>query len=465
MKKERAEKKKDDKVKKKTEKEMKLKEKEDKKKAKEAAKAEKAKKKQEEKDKKKADKAEMKKKAKKGEENAKKEKAKKGEENVSKEKSGRTAKGKLDERKTGSVKKTRKGKTERKEGPKSPKISMDECQCDDPPTPPTVEFAPAAQPEDLQGSNSHHEAPLPEPKKISPVKSRQMKRLKRMNSSWKQGLPPCMLDEGAQDDRCENECRAKDECEAKDEREAKDECAKDECEDEGAKTGSTDKTVDVKGSEPVGTKKRKNENVEGEIEVKATQTKKVKGTKSKKAEKVEQQQKTCTKGGTKTAQKVEKTRKTRETKEKKQKAPKVEYEVDQAAKGLIIETLKECQNTNCTHPSFVVPTPPSIQCSTYWTRCAVGVKIPGKFLGDEKPKRKGSKSEKKGADWCQVAYFGGPTCPCTYAAWVTAGIYVSRMHPRTSTCRLSIYDLFHQVLIYAKSINNIFKSKSEPSFM
>ena len=437
MKKERTEKKKDDKVKRQTEKETKLKEKQDKKTAKETAKAEKAKKKQEEKERKKAEKEEKKK----AEKDAKK----------AKKTTGRTAKEKIDGRKTGNVKKTRKGKAERKEEPKPPKISKDECQHDDPPTPPTVEYAPAAQPEDLQGSNSQHETPLPEPKKTSPVKSRQMKRLKRMCSSWKHGLPPCMLDETAQDDRCENECEVKDECEAKD-----------ECEDEGAETGTTDKTTDLKDSEPAKRKKRKNEDCEEESKVKAT--KEAKGTKSKKAEKVEKK-KTGIKGGTKADQTLEKTSKTRKTKEKKQKAPKVEYEVNLPAKGLIIETLKECQNTNCTHPNFVVPTLPLVQCSTYWTRAAVGVKIPGKFKGDEVPKTKkgrkseksdevpksgkGRKTEKKDLDWCQVAYFGGPTCPCTYAAWVTAGIYVSRMHPRTSTCCDSIYDLFHQMFIHA----------------
>ena len=84
-----------------------------------------------------------------------------------------------------------------------------------------------------------------------------------------------------------------------------------------------------------------------------------------------------------------------------------------------IMTLRECASSGCTHPSFEVPSAPNVEFSTYWSRRAVGVKIDRKYFSNKKAQGKGK---------AQMAYFGGPHCPCTYAAYVMAGVFVPRMH-------------------------------------
>ena len=101
----------------------------------------------------------------------------------------------------------------------------------------------------------------------------------------------------------------------------------------------------------------------------------------------------------------------------KTRKPKVEVPVDEPAKAVLLETLKECDSSNCTHPSFVHPQPTNgISFSTYWTRNTVGLKVASRFLNNRKA---------KGNGWSQIAYFGNKS-PCAYASLVAAGIYVSR---------------------------------------
>ena len=408
MKKERSENKKNKKDQKKQEKETKQQEKQDKKKAKEMAKAEKAKKKEEEKA--------QKKKEKKAAKEAEKE------EKLKNKKKGRTAKEKTEQGKTASVKKTPKGKKEKKVT-EIPEIAQEQCQ-KHPASTTTEEIHEAVQPAECEGSISQPQTPLPESRVGSPVnsKSGKMKRFKRVSSFWKSGLAPCVLEDRlnqATSDQEKDEEGEDDQAKV-DEASGKDESAG----DTGTKTGKdTDETAEVEKK----TQKKKEQDSGDKTKSKKT------GSKSKKQPKKKSTEKKTCKGEKRKADEKQKTKKESETKtkERKPKVPKVPKEeppANQAAKGLILETIKECATSHCTHPSFLTPSFPDVQCSTYWTRNAVGVKIPKKFVTDKLESKPKSKGKKGTGNMSQVAYFGGPQCKCAYPALITAGIFASRMH-------------------------------------
>lgn len=99
--------------------------------------------------------------------------------------------------------------------------------------------------------------------------------------------------------------------------------------------------------------------------------------------------------------------------------PKKVYDVDETAKDLALETLKECQSSGCCHPSFKAPDQiTGVSYSPYWTRKALGVKVDRRFLQSKKA---------KGSGQAQIAYFGSAS-PCTYASWTVAALFVSRWH-------------------------------------
>ena len=59
----------------------------------------------------------------------------------------------------------------------------------------------------------------------------------------------------------------------------------------------------------------------------------------------------------------------------------------------------------------------------YWSRGAVGIKVLRKYIANKKAQQKG----KEGASAkSQMAYFGN-SCPCCYASYNVAKIYVSRL--------------------------------------
>ena len=83
--------------------------------------------------------------------------------------------------------------------------------------------------------------------------------------------------------------------------------------------------------------------------------------------------------------------------------------------NLVTDVLRTCKSSNCTHPDWETPSfdKQRIQISTYWSRCAVGVKI----------KRQGKKSQKGGGKLEQVAYFSCPSW-CIYSNMAIAHVYV-----------------------------------------
>ena len=84
---------------------------------------------------------------------------------------------------------------------------------------------------------------------------------------------------------------------------------------------------------------------------------------------------------------------------------------------LVTDVLQTCKSSNCTHPDWETPSfdKKSIQISTYWSRCAVGVKIKRQI---------GKKSQKGGGRFEQVAYFSCPSW-CIYSNMAIAHVYVS----------------------------------------
>lgn len=126
----------------------------------------------------------------------------------------------------------------------------------------------------------------------------------------------------------------------------------------------------------------------------------------------------ASKGGKKKGSEEKKKKGPGETKgAKRSKKVKEEIAVDQKVKDLVLKTLKECQCSHCTHPSYVAVEVDGLDNSIYWSRKAVGVKIDRHLLSNPKAKGKGK---------AQIAYFGGKT-PCTYSNMVLAGLFVTRL--------------------------------------
>ena len=254
------------------------------------------------------------------------------------------------------------------------------------------------------------EAPVDDRRGTAPVDSGKLKKLRKMQSSWKEWTPP------------------------KEDRESHDgekTVEKDDGKDDEEKDGDHDKTP---AEEP---KKRKTKAKKEDEKVEIA-SKKGRGRKTEKTEKTERKKNKRTskkegseKVGKSKGSKEKAKRATKEDKEgngKKSKkaepkkapkrAPKAKavYPIDEAAKDLALKTLQECKDSNCCHPSFKTPTTVTgIDLSTYWSRNAVGVKVERRFLQNKKA---------KGAGKAQVAYFGSRS-PCAYASLAIAGLYVS----------------------------------------
>ena len=102
---------------------------------------------------------------------------------------------------------------------------------------------------------------------------------------------------------------------------------------------------------------------------------------------------------------------------------------------LVKSTLKECEASDCTHPSFQWGSfdKSTLELTTYWSRGCCGVKLDRKYTpakGENRAsqKVKATKSQKKRQPTkAQVAYFSCPT-PCTYSNVVLANIYAPRRH-------------------------------------
>ncbi len=108
--------------------------------------------------------------------------------------------------------------------------------------------------------------------------------------------------------------------------------------------------------------------------------------------------------------------------QRKPKAAKVSEDIliDPDAKGLVMEILQECRDSECTHPSWELPAYDKnlMALSIYWSRFAVGIKMPPKYAS---PKSK--KDSKKSTKWNQIAYFSCNTC-CPYSNIALARLYV-----------------------------------------
>lgn len=259
--------------------------------------------------------------------------------------------------------------------------------------------------------------PVEELTEISPVKGRSMKRLRQMNAARKA--------------RCNEpkEVETIEEAQSESKSEVMAGKGRVEEEEEGAvevdgkkpngdvlkKKNKRKKVMETKGDESM-QEEEPNDSLAKGRKRKPKSKKDTKSTGKKKSVK----SKPNTKGGhkdvkgTKGAASRKNRGKGRASKDKSKKKDKV-YAVDEPSKALVLEALQECQSSKCTHPSFQVPSPSGVSYSPYWTRSAVGVKVPRSWMKNQKAKGKGK---------VQIAYFS-TECPCTYAAYVAAGIFVS----------------------------------------
>ena len=154
---------------------------------------------------------------------------------------------------------------------------------------------------------------------------------------------------------------------------------------------------------------------------KATPKKKASGSKDSKA-KAKAEPKKSSKKRSKEAVGTPKAAKKPKTTDRTK--PKKEYVVCEEAKAIALSTLEECRKTHCTHPGFEVPKPTSgIDFVPYWSRGAVGIKVLRKYMSNKKAQETGKSG---GSAKSQMAYFGN-ACPCCYASYNVAKIYVSRL--------------------------------------
>lgn len=93
---------------------------------------------------------------------------------------------------------------------------------------------------------------------------------------------------------------------------------------------------------------------------------------------------------------------------------------------LVQQVLLDCKATNCVHPTWETMTfdAKTYQLSVYWTRKAVGLKMP-KALVQGKLTSKRSKKAKGKSNWAQVQYFSCKTS-CVYSNLLLAYEFVSR---------------------------------------
>ena len=122
---------------------------------------------------------------------------------------------------------------------------------------------------------------------------------------------------------------------------------------------------------------------------------------------------------------------------------------DDDIKKMVCSTLAECRDSHCCHPKFQWPEldPSKAALSVYWSRSAVGIKVPKENCkGGKKANAKKAKAQK---GMSQVAYFGLPTS-CTYTNILLAGKWVSCWHSmkKKLTFRIKALTLQNQSMGY-----------------
>lgn len=90
--------------------------------------------------------------------------------------------------------------------------------------------------------------------------------------------------------------------------------------------------------------------------------------------------------------------------------------MNQEMKNQVIQTLKECKSTNCTHPSVKMIRKPHVDIEPYRTRNACGIKVARSFFSSDKA---------KGSGKAHVTYFSGQT-PCFYSNFKLAELWVKQ---------------------------------------
>ena len=93
---------------------------------------------------------------------------------------------------------------------------------------------------------------------------------------------------------------------------------------------------------------------------------------------------------------------------------------------LVQQVLTDCKSTNCVHPTWenMAFDAKTYQLSVYWTRKAVGLKMPKELLQGRKASKR-SRKAKGTSKWAQVQYFSCKTS-CVYTNLLLAYEFVSR---------------------------------------
>ena len=274
--------------------------------------------------------------------------------------------------------------------------------------------------------------------KSSPVKSRQMKKLKKMKKAASRKTATGDITpektcphleknseeaKSAQEEKVEEKGRIEEKDEAMAEETSKDTTIEEKAEaGKGKKKVSKDKKrIAEKTERTKKTKASEKKSRSAEGEVKQAKRSKKSQEKSDQASKSKSQEEKKKKKGDKTDQAdQEKAKKSRKKEPKQVK----EVPVNEGVKGLVLETLKECKSSHCTHPSFVKPTMPAGSCvSPYWTRNTVGVVVPKRLVKNAESRKTKEVRKTRGEAKKNIAYFSGDT-PCIYTNYVLAGIFV-----------------------------------------
>ena len=344
-----------------------------------------------------------------------KEKLKEDKKNAKSQK--KAAKAKADKKKKGDTKK--KGRTSKEKAEDWKKMSSkekaqseeeamvekaagekDECEKQEPEKTPDVVLEPASKEDgidvhpDEMPDVPFEESVVPlDGKETFPVKSPKMQRIKRIASKSKIDVT-----EDPESGKKKGKGETEEVTEDTKKRKGK-----------GQKKGDTEKEPEVQK------KKKKAEKTDEKVETKTSKGKKKAETSEKKGEKVSKRQPQKAPAG--------------EPKPKRSRKITVEdepVEISQLTKGMVLEVLKECKSSNCTHPSFVMPQPGSgIYIMPYWSRNHAGVLVPRHFVKNpRKPSNATAKSKTRKDRGSQVAYFSNDA-PCAYSNLLLAGVYVS----------------------------------------
>ena len=253
-----------------------------------------------------------------------------------------------------------------------------------------------------------------------PVRSRKMRRLKKMSS-------PKKSDETASPLETKGSKKSSYKTEKKTEHKAEETLAMEHATTQDAAMGNVAEQAMPGQEEDLGEKRC------DQKQRKVRQTAVKSKAKAKATSKAAAKSKTCKKDMNTTKTKSKGKKEAKDTKEKKSRkrpasgdkkptqsrlripARFKDLPVDSEVKEKVENTLAQCKETHCTHPEYKHEKNTMIEYDYYWDRKACGIKADRRFFTNKKAKGKGK---------AHVAYFSGTTS-CPYSNVTLADLWVS----------------------------------------